>query len=78
MKPGDHLILFTDGVTEAFNADGEEFGADRLVNLLQANAHASTPKILSQLQNAVLSFSADTPQHDDITMMILGYRELSG
>jgi len=78
MQPGDHLLLFTDGVTEALNSDEEEFGLGRLVDFLQSNAKSTTTDILSRLQDAVLSFSADTPQHDDITMMVLGYRELLG
>ena len=75
LQENDHLVLFTDGVVEALNRKGEEFGMERLVDLLRANAKASTPEILARLQDAVVSFSADTPQHDDITMMILGYRE---
>jgi serine phosphatase RsbU (regulator of sigma subunit) len=75
LQPGDHLVLFTDGVTEALNTAGEEFGNERLQALLRVNARATTPEILAQLQEAVLSFSANAPQHDDITMMILGYRE---
>ncbi len=75
LEQDDHLVLFTDGVVEALNSNGEEFGMDRLVGLLRENAKASTPEILDRLQNAVVSFSANTPQHDDITMMILGYQE---
>jgi serine phosphatase RsbU (regulator of sigma subunit)/DNA-binding response OmpR family regulator len=75
LQPGDHLVLFTDGVVEALNTAGEEFGTDRLVALLRANAQASASEILARLQEAVLAFSAHAPQHDDITMMILGYRE---
>lgn len=75
LQEGDHLVLFTDGVVEALNSQGEEFGMERLVAFLGANAKAPTPEILANLQDAVVSFSADTPQHDDITMMILGYRE---
>ena len=75
MQPDDHLVLFSDGVTEALNTSGEEFGLGRLVDLLRANAQATAPEILSRLHEAVLSFSANTPQHDDITMMVLGYRE---
>ena len=75
MEPDDHLVLFSDGVTEALNTSGEEFGLVRLVDLLRANAQATAPEILSHLHDAVLSFSANTPQHDDITMMVLGYRE---
>jgi phosphoserine phosphatase RsbU/P len=75
LQPEDHLVLFTDGVIEALNTAEEEFGMDRLVALLKANAGATTPEILARLQEAVLAFSANAPQHDDITMMILGYRE---
>ena len=75
LQPDDHLVLFTDGVIEALNTAGEEFGMERLTALLQANAQSTTPQILARLQEAVLSFSADAPQHDDITMMVLGFRE---
>jgi sigma-B regulation protein RsbU (phosphoserine phosphatase) len=75
MQPDDHLVLFSDGVTEALNTEGEEFGVGRLVDLLRANAQSTAPEILSRLHEAVLSFSANTPQYDDITMMVLGYRE---
>jgi sigma-B regulation protein RsbU (phosphoserine phosphatase) len=74
MQPDDHLVLFTDGVIEALNTDGEEFGDGRLEALLKANAGAATPEILARLRDAVLTFSANTPQHDDITMMVLGYQ----
>jgi phosphoserine phosphatase RsbU/P len=75
LQPDDHLVLFTDGVIEARNTAGEEFEMERLVALLQANARATAQEILNRLQEAVLSFSAHAPQHDDITMMVLGYRE---
>ena len=75
MQPNDHLVLFTDGVVEALNADEEEFGLPRVVDLLQKNALSTAAEILSRLQDGVLSFSAHAPQHDDITMMVLGYRE---
>jgi sigma-B regulation protein RsbU (phosphoserine phosphatase) len=75
LQPDDHLVLFTDGVLEALNSKGEEFGKERLCTLLHAKAGATAPEILSCLQNAVLSFSANAPQHDDISMMILGFRE---
>ena len=75
LQPDDHLILFTDGVTEALDAAGEEFGKERLCALLHASARAAAPEILARLRDAVLSFSANAPQHDDITMMVLGFRE---
>jgi len=75
LQPKDHIVLFTDGVFEALNSKGEEFGMKRLIDLLRANAKASTNDILARLEDAVVSFSANAPQHDDITMMVLGYRE---
>ena len=75
LQPDDHLVLFTDGAIEALNAAGEEFGMGRITALLGANAQATTPQILARLQEAVLSFSSGVPQHDDITMMVLGFRE---
>ncbi len=76
LKPGDHLVLFTDGVLEALNVGGEEFGVERLRALLQQHARASSAEILTALQEAVTNFSANTPQHDDITMMVLGFQEI--
>ncbi len=77
LNPGDHLVLFTDGVVEARNKSGEEFGDVRLRRVLQSNARSTAASILEQLKKALVSFSADAPQHDDITMMVLGYREAS-
>ncbi len=75
LQSGEHLVLFTDGVLEALNREGEEFGEERLCGLLQAHRRAKAPLILKQIEEAVARFSVDTPQHDDITMMVLGFRE---
>jgi serine phosphatase RsbU (regulator of sigma subunit) len=73
LQQDDHLVLFTDGVIEALNSTEEEFGMERLVKLMRANTQASAPEIVTRLREAVLDFSAHTPQHDDITMMILDF-----
>jgi sigma-B regulation protein RsbU (phosphoserine phosphatase) len=75
LKPGDHVILFTDGVLEARDTKGDEFGESRLHALLQQNARRPASDILACLREAIALFSAGTAQHDDITMMILGYQE---
>jgi serine phosphatase RsbU (regulator of sigma subunit)/pSer/pThr/pTyr-binding forkhead associated (FHA) protein len=77
LEPGDHLVLFTDGILEARNLANEEFGEQRVCDLLRLNSRADTSTILRCLQEALATFSANTPQHDDITMMVLGYREAS-
>jgi serine phosphatase RsbU (regulator of sigma subunit)/DNA-binding response OmpR family regulator len=75
LEPGDHLVLFTDGVLEALNLAGEEFGQQRLCDALQRSARASAPDMLRSLKDDLATFSANAPQHDDITMMVLGFRE---
>ncbi len=75
MGPDDHLVLFTDGVIEALNTAGEEFGKERLEELLRVSAGAAAPEILARVRDSVLAFSTGAPQHDDITVMVLGYRE---
>jgi sigma-B regulation protein RsbU (phosphoserine phosphatase) len=75
MEPGDHLVLFTDGLLEARNTTGEEFGEERVRDLLRENAKTPADVILTRLQEELASFSANAPQHDDITMMVLGFRE---
>ncbi len=73
--PGDHLVLFTDGVIEARNTADEEYGMGRLAALLKENSASDALEILSSIRDSVLTFSAAAPQHDDITMMVLGFRE---
>jgi phosphoserine phosphatase RsbU/P len=75
LEPGDHVILVTDGVVESQNTAGEEFGEERMRRLLQESASCPAAQILRRLQEAISTFSAKTPQHDDITAMVLGYRE---
>lgn len=75
LEPGDHLVLFTDGVVEARNRAGEEFGNERLRALLEIRAGSPSSRIVRCIEEALAEFSADAPQHDDITMMVVGYRE---
>ena len=70
LAPGDRVVLFTDGVTEARNADGEEFGEGRLVRLLEENRKASA----QDLQIAILRTAGDFCQgnwHDDATLVVI-------
>ena len=52
LEPGDRVILFTDGVTEAGNVDGEEFGETRLVQLVSANRTAGAKEIQGRILSA--------------------------
>jgi phosphoserine phosphatase RsbU/P len=71
LNPGDLLVVFTDGVVEAVNDRGEEFGEGRLLQLLSTRAPGSAPDQLKRLMSAVEGFVGPAPQHDDITCLIL-------
>ncbi len=71
IEPGDVLILYTDGVTEPINANEEEFGPERLVEVLASNHHRPCSEIVSRIRAAVSSFAGDQPEFDDYTLMSL-------
>ncbi len=69
LDPGDTIVLYTDGVTEAMNAEGEEFSLDRLRDLF-TNVPPRNPKETNAaIFEAVSAFAGDTPQSDDITCL---------
>jgi sigma-B regulation protein RsbU (phosphoserine phosphatase) len=75
LDPGDHVVLFTDGLLDAQNVAGEDFGKDRLEALIRECATLPASEILSRLHGELDSFCAGAPQRDDITLMVLGFRE---
>jgi sigma-B regulation protein RsbU (phosphoserine phosphatase) len=70
LEPGDELYLYTDGVTEARSASGEEFGEERLERTVRECAGESADQKLVRLLGAVQSFAAGEAQHDDITVIV--------
>jgi phosphoserine phosphatase RsbU/P len=69
--PGDILLLYTDGVTENFNELGEEFGMDRLLELVSNHRHLHARELTSLLQEQILDFAADKSVQDDFTLVVL-------
>jgi serine phosphatase RsbU (regulator of sigma subunit)/catechol 2,3-dioxygenase-like lactoylglutathione lyase family enzyme len=67
--PGDTLVLYTDGVTEAFNDQGEEFGEQRLIESLRRNRGQAPRGLLDAILKDVQQFSP-REQHDDITLVV--------
>ncbi len=71
LQPGDWLVIFTDGVVEAVNARDEEYGEQRLLNVLQAGAAATPDELLRRIMSDLDVFVGATAQHDDVTCMLV-------
>lgn len=70
-QPGDVLVMFSDGVVEAVNKQGEEFGELRLAELIRANAHRSAGELQEAIVGALRSFTGDCEQQDDVTLLVV-------
>ena len=73
LQPGDAVFQYTDGVTEATDAQEELFGEERLVDALNEAPSASPGDILPFVREQISEFVKDAPQFDDITMLGLRY-----
>lgn len=71
---GDMLLLYTDGVNEASDVRGEEFGLDRLHSILVSSAPRGAEEVVAEIQNAVERFAGNVPQNDDITLIAIEKR----
>ena len=71
LKPGDVLVVYSDGVTEAMDLDKEQFGEEKLRNLITENAAMPAGKLIEEILRAVKEHSAEAPQHDDITALVV-------
>jgi len=71
LEPGDRVVLFTDGVTEARNAAGEDLGEERLVQLIVDNRHLSAGELQHAVVDAVSAYSRGVFD-DDVTMVVVG------
>jgi phosphoserine phosphatase RsbU/P len=74
LAPGDWLVIFTDGLVEA-NAYGAEYDEQRLLTAVAAGAASTPSKMLKRLMAVLDLFVGSTPQHDDVTCMLLKARE---
>jgi sigma-B regulation protein RsbU (phosphoserine phosphatase) len=71
LAPGDLLLLYTDGLSEARNRQGEEFGAERIASVLRGTGGASGPAVTRALIEELAAFQAGTARTDDLTVMAL-------
>ncbi len=72
LKPGDKIYLYTDGVTEANDVNGNLFGDDRLLKSMHALGQADSKTICKQIERDVNAFAKDAEQSDDMTMLAFG------
>ena len=73
LKPGDIMMLYSDGVTEAQNLAAEEFGEARLVKVMERYSRGTADVILEQTINAVKEFAHGAEQYDDVTALVVKY-----
>jgi phosphoserine phosphatase RsbU/P len=71
LEPGDLLVAFTDGISEAMSASDEEWGVDRLIATLRTTRSAPSQVTLDSLMASADAFVAGAPQHDDMTLIVM-------
>ncbi len=71
LEPGQLLVLYTDGATEAFNAQNEEFGPERLVRSVKAARDRSARELIDAVQRDVVDWTDGRGAHDDVTFFVI-------
>lgn len=74
LEPGDLLVAFTDGVPEALDPSGQEFGEERLKDLLKRARGSAAPEVASLLTKTMTAWIGTAEQHDDLTFVVLSMR----
>ena len=73
LEPGDRLFVYTDGIPEAIDEHTEQYGTDRLVNMLNATRDAPLRQVLPAIRRDIADFAGGAEQFDDITMLGFAY-----
>jgi steroid delta-isomerase-like uncharacterized protein len=76
LDPGDVLVVFSDGITEALSPDGSEFGEERLIAAIRAGRELPPTRLLQQVLDSVREFIGGADQSDDLTALVLRYTGL--
>ena len=74
LKPGETITLYTDGITEARNNNGDFFGEERLINVFNKKDYTCTIELHHQIKDEIAQFINGAPQSDDITILTLRYQ----
>jgi sigma-B regulation protein RsbU (phosphoserine phosphatase) len=74
LEPGDFFVLYSDGITEAMNSNGDEYGQERLSEVLSRSDALEAAETCDRVLAEVAAFAGSTPQHDDITLVVVRVR----
>jgi serine phosphatase RsbU (regulator of sigma subunit) len=73
LEPGDVIVYYTDGLTEAENIQGKPYGDERLLEVVRASAELSAAEILKRIIDSVVEFMGIAPPFDDTTLVVVRY-----
>ena len=71
LKSGDMLVIYSDGITETLNSHCEEFGEDRLIQMIRRSQNISALELIERILSAIDDFSGGAPQSDDRTLIVV-------
>src|SRR5204863_4372556 len=77
LRTGDLYLFFTDGISEAMNAQDDFFGENRLGQLVESHSHLPSDELRERVLREIAAFVGDAPQHDDMTMILLKVDEVA-
>ena len=71
LEPGDIIVLYTDGITEAVNEKEEEFDLKNLIDAVRISNQGSASSIVANIAQRISRFTGNIPQQDDLTLLVL-------
>ena len=71
LAPGDLVLLLTDGILETVSSGGEQFGVERVLELVRANRHKPAGELIDSLRTAAIAFSDHATLLDDLTIVVV-------
>jgi sigma-B regulation protein RsbU (phosphoserine phosphatase) len=75
LGPGDKVVFYTDGIVEAMNEQEEMFGFEKLQEVIKTSSADTAEALMNEIISSVRDFTGDAPQHDDITVIVVGVTE---
>jgi sigma-B regulation protein RsbU (phosphoserine phosphatase) len=74
LRPGDRVVIYSDGVSEAMNTQNELFGEERILEVIHRNGAGGVETLFQSLHAAVVDFVGGAAQKDDMTLLVVGYQ----